>query len=77
MIEQCLSNKNKSATVSKSQKFCELNEAWIKDDQHLRLCVLALRVQLYVRGVGKIPFFNVCAKNHDSMYWEYFIKLSN
>ena len=27
MIRQCLSNKNESATVAKTQKFCKLNKA--------------------------------------------------
>jgi len=29
MIEQCLSNKNESATVSFFQNFLELNKAWL------------------------------------------------
>ena len=28
MIEQCLSNKNESATVAKNLNFCQLNKAW-------------------------------------------------
>jgi hypothetical protein len=29
MIGKCLSNKNKSATIAKIQKFCKLNKAFI------------------------------------------------
>ena len=37
MIGQCLTNKNKSATISKTKKFLELNKARVRDDKPLSM----------------------------------------
>jgi len=46
MIGQCLSNKNESATVSKSKKFLDLNKAVVEIHEYVLIWALIQQIEL-------------------------------